>query len=156
MSAPVTTFRCWSGCTPIASGAPSPRCSGPTSTLRHTGVGIDTKVLAGAVFAEIVADGRLAEDIHALARHAGIGADWLAKAAAFAGGDDAALPADHPAGSALILARAASYSPARIDSTAIAACRQGDLSAAAIIEVITWLAVLQMLHRLTCFTFIAE
>lgn len=92
----------------------------PTSSV----VGIGTKVVAGAVFAEIIADGHLAEDIRALARHAGIGADRLAKTTAFARGDDAAVPEDHPAGAALILARAASYSPARVDSTTIAACSQ--------------------------------
>lgn len=119
-------------------------------------VGIDTKMLAGAVFAELVADGHLAEDIRALARHAGIGADRLAKALAFARGDHTALPADNPSGAAaLILARAASYSPARVDSATIAACSEGELPAAAVIEMITWLAVLQMLHRLTCFTSIA-
>jgi alkylhydroperoxidase family enzyme len=119
-------------------------------------VGIGTKVLAGAVFAEVVADGRLADDIRALARHAGIDDGQLAKTTAFARGDDTALPADNPSGAALILARAASYSPARVDSTTIAACREGELPAAAIVELITWLAVLQMLHRLTCYTSIAD
>lgn len=119
-------------------------------------VGVETKVLAGAVFAEIVADGDLAADMQALARHAGIDADRLATTTAFARGDDAAVPADQPAGAALILARAASYSPARVDSTTVAACRESNLSAAAIVELITWLAVLQMLHRLSCFTSLAE
>ncbi len=55
------------------------------------------------------------------------------------------------ASAALTLARAASYSPARIDTTTVAACRDGGLSPAAVVEVVTWLSVLQMLHRLTCF-----
>lgn len=119
-------------------------------------VGIDTKVLAGAVFAEIVDDGHLAEDVGALARHAGIGADQLAQTTAFARGDDTAAPPDSPVGAALFLARAASYSPARIDGTTIAACSESGLPAAAIIEMISWLAVLQMLHRLSCYAFVSD
>jgi hypothetical protein len=30
-------------------------------------------------------------------------------------------------------------------------CRQSGLSPAAIVEIVTWLSVLQMLHRLTCY-----
>lgn len=115
-------------------------------------VGLETKVLAGAVYAEVVADGRLAEDVRALAAAAGIGDGRLARMAAFAAGDEATLPADQRSAAALVLARAASYSPARVDRATSAACSEAELGAAAIVEVVTWLSVLQMLHRLTCFT----
>jgi hypothetical protein len=52
---------------------------------------------------------------------------------------------------ALVLSRAASPSPAEIDAGVAAACREGGLSAPAIVELVCWLSVLQMLHRLTCF-----
>jgi alkylhydroperoxidase family enzyme len=115
-------------------------------------VGEDVKVISGAVFAEIVGDANLADDIRALARHAGVDGHRLGAARAFARGDDAQLPADDPAAAAaLTLARAASYSPARINASTVLNCQESGLSAAAIVEIITWLSVLQVLHRLTCY-----
>jgi alkylhydroperoxidase family enzyme len=69
---------------------------------------------------------------------------------------DAAARFELPAGNpklraALTLARAASPSPARIDADVVAACREGGLSAPAVVEVVCWLSVLQLLHRLSCF-----
>lgn len=114
-------------------------------------VGIDVKVLAGAVFAEIVQDEHLAVDVRALGRRAQVDARRLDDAVAFARGDDTGHAEGGTAGAVLRLARAASYSPARVDAGTVAACRDGGLSAAAVVEVVTWLSVLQMLHRLTCF-----
>ena len=51
----------------------------------------------------------------------------------------------------LRLARAASPSPAGITSDVVDECRRAGLSAAAIVELICWLSVLQMLHRLSCY-----
>lgn len=51
---------------------------------------------------------------------------------------------------ALLLARAASTSPAEIDAHVVGACRDSGLPPAAVVELVTWLAVLQMLHRLSC------
>jgi alkylhydroperoxidase family enzyme len=125
----------------------------PTSSA----VGIDVKVLAGAVFAEIVRDEHLADDVRALARHGGVDRRRLDAAAAVARGEDPQLPChDRRASAALTLARAASHSPARIDATTVAACRDSGLPAAAIVEIVTWLSVLQMLHRLTCFAVVAD
>ncbi len=101
-------------------------------------VGIDLKVRLGAAFADIVGDARLAEDLRAIAAHPGHGA---------------ASPLEGSAESAaLALARAASTSPARIDAATVDACRSSGLTPTAIIEIITWLSVLQMLHRLTCYS----
>ena len=47
-----------------------------------------------------------------------------------------------------LLAKAASPSPAVVDQGVVEACRQGGLSPASIVELVTWLAVLSMLHRL--------
>jgi hypothetical protein len=115
-------------------------------------IGIGAKVTAGAVFATIVENNRLLDDIHALARCADVDADHLKAAMAFAGGDETAAPADDPSASAILaLARAAASSPARVDGATVAACETAGLGAPAIVELTAWLSVLQMLHRLTCY-----
>jgi hypothetical protein len=45
-----------------------------------------------------------------------------------------------------VLARAIAPSPAAVDGDVVASCR--DLSPAAIVEVVTFVALLQLLHRL--------
>lgn len=115
-------------------------------------VGLELKVRVGAIFAEIAGDERLAGDIGALAAHAGIDGEKIDEAIAYARGGDTAAPAGGRTESgALALARAASYSPARTEPSTVEACRESGLSPAAIVEIITWLSVLQMLHRLTCY-----
>jgi alkylhydroperoxidase family enzyme len=115
-----------------------------------TKVGMDVKVLAGAIFAEVVADRQLAEDVRALAPRAAVDPGRLDAAVGFAAQRRSAPPADdRQAATALTLARAASPSPARIDADIVSQCRDSGLPPAAIVEVVTWLAVLQMLHRLT-------
>ena len=96
-------------------------------------LGADTKLRAGAIFAECVGDDALAGDIRALAHHAGVAVDDVS--------DERAE---------LALARAASPSPARVDASAIETCDDAGLPPAAIVELVTWLAVLQLLHRLGC------
>jgi alkylhydroperoxidase family enzyme len=120
----------------------------PASTV----IGLDTKILAGAVFAEIVADATLAGDIRAMASKHAVTDSQIDAATRFASTDGDAL-ADEITRlrAALTLSRAASPSPARIDSDVVATCRHGGLSAPAIVELICWLSVLQMLHRLSCF-----
>jgi hypothetical protein len=109
-------------------------------------VGIGTKVLAGAVYATVVGDARLLADMDTLARRTGVDAAGFASAAAFGRGD---LPRSE-ASTVLVLTRAASSSPAAIDAEVVDACAR-DLSPAAIVEIVTWLSVLQLLHRLTCY-----
>jgi hypothetical protein len=73
-------------------------------------------------------------------------------AKAFASGQRPDAPAGTAAETAaLALALAASPSPARVHASTVEACERGDLAPAAIVEVVTWLAVLQLLHRLTCY-----
>jgi hypothetical protein len=121
----------------------------PVSTV----IGLDTKILAGVVFAEVVADEALAGDVRAMAGTHAVTDSQMDAAARFARGEgDAALPDGNPKlRAALTLSRAASPSPARIDADVVATCREGGLSAPAIVELVCWLSVLQMLHRLSCF-----
>ena len=120
----------------------------PATTI----VGLDVKVLAGVIFAEVVADRALDADARALAARHGVAEARLDEAARFARDREAAPPGRDPkTRAALLLARAASPSPAQIDADVVAACREGGLSAPAIVELVSWLSVLQMLHRLSCY-----
>jgi alkylhydroperoxidase family enzyme len=116
-----------------------------------TVIGLDQKVMAGLVFAELVNDDLLAQDVRALATRQGLGPDDLAHIARFARTGDQPPP-DHPAStSVLLLARAISPSPVDVDDQVVSHVRTAGLSSQAIVELVTWIAVLQMLHRLTCF-----
>ena len=120
-------------------------------------IGIGPKVTAGAVFATIVDNNRLLDDILALAGRAGVDDGRLKAAIGFVGGDEGAAPADDPPASAMLtLARAAAYSPARVDGSTVAACEAAGLGAPAIVDLTAWLSVLQMLHRLTCYVGLAS
>lgn len=99
----------------------------------RTVVGIETKLRAGAIFADVVSDRSLGADLRALAVHAGV---------------DLAEPAD--GNPALALARAVSPSPAQVDASTIETCREAGLPAPAIVELVAWVATLQLLHRLSC------
>ena len=115
-------------------------------------VGLDVKVLAGVIFAEVVADQTLGADVQALAARNGVAEAQLDEARRFAADSKAEPPGgDAKTRAALLLARAASPSPAEIDAGVVAACRDAGLSAPAIVELVSWLSVLQMLHRLACY-----
>jgi alkylhydroperoxidase family enzyme len=104
---------------------------------RASVVGLDAKLHAGAVFARRVGDAALLGDVLALARHRGVDLD-------------APQAADGTAIAAVVaLAEATSPSPAEVDDAAVTAARS--LSPAAIVEIVTWIGVLQMLHRLTAY-----
>lgn len=117
-----------------------------------TVVGLDAKVLAGIDVAEVVADRTLGADVRALAARHGVAGTRPEDAARFAVTRDAEPPGrDQTMRAALLLARAAPPSPAEIDAGVVAACRDGGLSAPAIVELVSWIFVLQMLHRFSCY-----
>lgn len=116
-------------------------------------IGLELKILAGAVYATVVHDDQLAGDVRALAGHAAIDPRLLDAVVDFAVDDAKAPPVEGQREAVLLtLARAASYSPARIDRATVVACQDAGLTAAELVETVTWLAVLQMMHRLTCYT----
>jgi alkylhydroperoxidase family enzyme len=95
-------------------------------------IGVDTKIRAGAVYARVTGDAALARDVAALAAHHGL------------------VPGDEgPASVARSLAEAISTSPAVLDDALVEACRA--LAPSAIVELVAWVGVLQMLHRVTAF-----
>jgi alkylhydroperoxidase family enzyme len=112
-----------------------------------TAVGLPAKCLAGAVYATVAGDAALLDEVRALARHNRVSDADLDRAIAFASGRDADL--DPALRSTLLLARAVSPSPANVDDSVVEASRS--LPAAAIVEVVTWISVLQMLHRVSGF-----
>lgn len=116
-----------------------------------TVIGLDRKVLTGIVFAEAVADEAISADVRALAERSGVGLADLDAATRFAIGGDDWFTGDPQTRALLLLARAASPSPVEIGEDVIATCRDANLSSQAIVELVTWIAVLQMLHRLTCY-----
>ena len=114
-----------------------------------TVVGLDTKVLAGVIFATIVSDGALEKEMRMLRSSSALSERQLDEAVQFAIGARAEPPTTDPkVRAALLVARAASPSPAEITEPVLEACRQSELSSPAIVEIISWLSVLQMLHRL--------
>jgi alkylhydroperoxidase family enzyme len=117
-----------------------------------TVIGLEVKVLAGAIFAEVIADDALAADIRALATRYGLTETHMTEARRFAKDHDATPPGRDPKQrAALLLARAASPSPAEIDTGIVTACGEAGLSAPAIVELVSWISVLQMLHRLSSY-----
>lgn len=113
---------------------------------------LDEKILAGAIFAEVIADRALAADVAALALHHGVPTSQLAWARSFALGAEITPDDMTTTRSAVFhLARAAAPTPARITPDVVERCREAALSPQAIVEVICWLAVLQLFHRLTAY-----
>jgi hypothetical protein len=111
-------------------------------------LGLETKLLAGAVFSSVIGDPSLARDIQALTESRGVVAGRLEQVIRFATGLSSPAPGkDSAERAALLLARAASTSPAGIDQGVVDACRSAGLAPQAMVELITWLSVLQMLHR---------
>jgi hypothetical protein len=96
-------------------------------------VGLPLKAGLGRVYAEAAADATLAGPLENLAQRLPPYTD------------------DARAQAGLRLAQATSFSPALVDDDVVEACRECRLGAAAIVEIVVWLAVLQMLHRLSTF-----
>ncbi len=144
---------------PVLNRLTNPRCIRAIATViklnldaTQSALGLKTKLLAGAIFASVIDDAALAGDIAALAKHHAVAEDQLAAAITFARDPAVEPPAvDVQARAALLLARAASPSPAAVTADVINACRTSGLSAPAMVELVCWLSVLQLLHRLTAY-----
>lgn len=116
-----------------------------------TTLGLTSKYLAGLVYGTLVEDAQLATEMRSLAAHAKVPASQIEAVVKFARGAEPPSGVDAGGRAALSLARAASPSPAVISAQVIDECRTSGLPAAAIVELITWISVLQMLHRLNAF-----
>ncbi len=120
-------------------------------------IGIDDKVLAGAVAAAVMGSPRVAADMDRLAAARGIDPTVVDDLRRWAteGGD--LPPASSAASTAILrLALAVAPSPARVDERVVAEVRDAGLGAAAIVELVTWISVVQLLHRLSGYVWPAD
>jgi alkylhydroperoxidase family enzyme len=121
-----------------------------------TTVGLRTKIMAMLVYARVVGDEVLTAEAVQLADLMLPGSDpgTLVDVGRFAmaEGDDAVVPAglSRAESTALILAKAASTSPASINEFTVSTVTDA-LEPDQIVELVVWLSVLQMLHRLYAF-----
>lgn len=93
--------------------------------LGESAIGRDEKLAAGLIYARTVDDPSLAEELRALGAR------------------------ERPDSPTLVLARAISPSPAVVDESVLESSRT--IPPAGIVELVTFIAVLQMLHRLSTF-----
>lgn len=115
-------------------------------------IGLPLKVQVGLVFATVVGNKALTTEMRALAAKHGVSNEKMDAVVKFAGMQTRPSPTADPKQKAiLIMARATSPSPAVVDDALIDECRQAQVSAASVVETITWISVLQMLHRLMGF-----
>jgi alkylhydroperoxidase family enzyme len=144
---------------PVLGSLRNPRCLRAIATVltlnldpAECRVPRETKILAAAIFAAVIADDALAEDVTALARSHGVDRQRIDASRVFACAEELDPPSeDRQERALLLLARAASSSPARITLETVESSRQALLPPEAIIELVCWLSVLQLLHRLSAY-----
>jgi hypothetical protein len=118
-------------------------------------LGAAAKHEAGLIYAIVAGDAALADGARTMATHAGAPSIELDAAERFAAEpldlDDAGAitRAARVHGPALVLARAVSTSPARVTAPVVRAASA--LPPAAIVELVSWIGVLQLVHRLHAF-----
>ncbi|MEZ5321148.1 MAG: hypothetical protein R2698_03520 [Microthrixaceae bacterium] len=120
----------------------------PTTSV----LGLRTKVLAGAVFAAEVDSEALVDDMSVLGTRWVVGADEIGDVQRWVRGDAQCPFTDETLVAVLELARAASPSPARVDRRVVDAWKDAGLGSGEAVELVCWLSVLQLLHRLSCWT----
>jgi hypothetical protein len=122
-------------------------------------IGLQTKTLAGLVYATVVGDATLAHEARLLAARFAPELDegTIEAVRRFAADATVSAPPGLPKDRAasLVLARAASPSPAEIGAALLDELTPL-LTPAGIIELMVWLSVQQLLHRLICFYAAAE
>jgi hypothetical protein len=118
----------------------------------HTTVlGLPLKCAAGMVFATMKGDAALARAAREIAAKCGATPAQLDEAERYAGGASESAGESPRARTVLRLARTLSPSPARIPEELLDECREAGLAASALVELVAWLSVLQMLHRVGAF-----
>ncbi len=129
-------------------------------------LGLRVKTLAGLVYASVVQDDTLATEARTLAASAGAAHDEIEAVASFAAEPALIDPAqdreaggkalrsldgmDEAAVAALLMAKAVSSSPAEVTPPILASV-DSQLSPPAVIELLVWISVEQLLHRLGAF-----
>ena len=115
-------------------------------------VGLKIKTLAGLLYTRTVENEELTNEVCKLALHFGNLQADIDRAKSFAVFETSEAGwASEKEQVVMVMARAAAPSPAQITSDVVEQCRRANLKPAAIVEVVTWISVLQMLHRLTSY-----
>jgi hypothetical protein len=127
-----------------------------------TRIGLPAKTLAGLVYATVAQDEELAAEAMLLARNVSVPQASLGAVADFASapplpGTDPDLAAEQALRShkqieddwvgPLLIAKASSYSPAQVTASLVTRAAPA-LSPEALVELLTWISIQQLLHRL--------
>jgi hypothetical protein len=112
-------------------------------------VGLGTKCLAGLIYATVIGDVGLADELRVVAAHVGVPSGTIEVAIAFARSNATPPPGDAALLAALLLARAIAPSPAAVTPAVVEAARA--LEPAAIVELVVFVSVLQLWHRLSLY-----
>lgn len=119
---------------------------------RESVIGLPVKAMVGLLYATMVGDAELTAELRALAAHHKVLLVQMEEVERFAKeGAASTLSAGGRARAALVLARAASPSPAEVSAAVLDECKAASLQPDAIVEIVAWLSLLQMLHRLGAF-----
>ena len=115
-------------------------------------IGINIKVMAGIVFSKTIHDAQLLSVVSSLNCSEPLSSNQLTLLEQFATNPSQSPPVESAHDKALLnMTRAASPSPAMITENIVQQCRTAEVSAEGVVEMITWLAVLQMIHRLSSY-----
>ncbi len=115
-------------------------------------IGIDVKIMAGVVFAKVIHDDQLQTVVTNLTSIEPLTAKLIESLEQFATNPALPPPVESVQNKALLsMARAASPSPAMITRDIVQECQFARISPDGIVEMVTWLAVLQMMHRLSSY-----
>ena len=115
-------------------------------------IGIDIKIMAGIVFCKVIQDDQLQTVVTNLTSTEQLTESQIDSLEQFATNPALSPPVESAQNKALLnVARAASPSPATISKDIVQQCQSAQISAQGIVEMVTWLAVLQMMHRLSSY-----
>lgn len=107
-----------------------------TNFEQSAGLGVHIKIKAGIVYANILENKTLENDMQVVAKHFRVDAKSLE---------------DPKSLLVLRLAKQLSYSPVRVTNEMVGALRASDIDAEMLVELVSFLACLQMIHRIEMF-----
>ena len=108
--------------------------------------------MAGIVFCKVIQDDQLQTVVTSLTGTEQLTETQINSLEQFAKNPALTPPVESVQNKALLnMARAASPSPSTINKDIVQQCQSAQISAQGIVEMVTWLAVLQMMHRLSSY-----
>lgn len=114
-----------------------------------TVIGLKTKILSGIIFAHRIFSPELIDIMKVIGLHFGLTNEEFEKSIQFTLDDNVdQVSDDSKVKASMLLVKAAAPSPAEITEDVVSICRDSKLSPPQIVELITWISILQMLYRL--------